>query len=262
MKRWLLLYGLLLLGGCGYNEFDPMEGETELLKPNITIAELRHFYETGGVTTFARDYLIGGVVTASDRSGNFYRSFILEDYTGAVEVKAGTYDLHTLFPLGRVVYIRLQGVSYGNEHGMYQLGLKGRASSGYEIDFWGHQELIDRYVVRSGMNFEFQPADIGIEQLNDEMIGRLVTLYGVTLEGGGETTWAVPAQDSWSGLPEEKEILATDMKGASVRIYTSGYADFAGETVPAGMVSLSGIVMKKGNQYRIKMRELEDVVVY
>lgn len=248
-----------LVSGCGYNDFGEPEPVEENPESNVTMAELRVLYERVGVTTFSRDYVLDGVVTASDKSGNFYRTFIVEDVTGAVEVKAGLYDLHTLYPIGRKVSVRLKGLTLGRYNGMYQVGLKGAASSGYEVDFLGHKALVDRYVVRQGMDDVFRPKIVGVEQITDELVGSVVALYGLTLEGGGEITWATPAEESYNGKPADRDVKAVDINGREIFIYTSAYADFAWEVVPAGYVSVTGIVMKNGNKYRLKIRDLRDV---
>ena len=225
-----------------------------LREPTLTIAGMQAMLN-GESVTFTEDYLIGGVVTASDGSGNFYRTFIIDDLTGAVEVMAGLYDLHTLYPIGRVVYVSLKGLTLARTgDGLYQLGFKALPSSGYAVDYMGHSALLDRYVTRAGMNYEFRYAETTIPALNDRLLGRLVSVYGLTLRNGGETTWATVD----GRYP--KDIRATDPDGNWMYIYTSGYADFAGEVVPSGTVSISGILMKNGNRYRIKMRDLRDVV--
>ena len=246
---------MFFLASC---EDDPTAPDLtpELQEPTLTIAQMQSMCD-GESFTFTVDYLIGGVVTASDESGNFYRTFIIDDLTGAVEVMAGLYDLHTLYPIGRVVYINLKGLTLArNPSGLCQLGFQAVPSSGYTVDYIGHSALLDRYVVRAGMNYGFLYADRTIPELTDDLLGRLVSIHGLTLRGGGETTWATVE----GRYP--KDIRATDPEGNWLYIYTSGYADFADETIPAGMVGISGILMKNGNRYRIKMRDLRDVVVY
>jgi hypothetical protein len=224
------------------------------MEPTLTIAGLQARH-TSGLVTLPDDGLIGGVVTASDRSGNFYRSFLIEDFTGAVEVMAGLYDLHALYPEGRVVYVSLQGLTLGVRDGVFQLGL----DDGYRAGYLSHPALLDAHLFRGGWNTEFRPAIVSVSQLTDAWIGRLVTVYGLTLNGAGTTTWATPAADSFTGYPLEKDVRATDPQGRRIDIYTSGYADFAGDTIPTGPVAVTGIVLKEEKNYRLKMRERRDV---
>jgi hypothetical protein len=250
-KQWIILL-TLPFAACGETWEEP-DLTPQLQEPTLTIAQMQSL-SIGQPITFTDDQLIGGVVTASDESGNFYRTFVVDDLTGAVEVMAGGYDLHTLYPIGRVVYIRLRGLTLARtEGGMYQLGVEALPSSGYTVDYIGHSALLDDRVDRAGMNYEFRYVEATIPELNDRLIGRLVSVHGLTLRNGGQTTWATVE----GNYP--KEIRASDREGNRLYINTSGYADFAGDTIPAGVVSLSGILMKSGNRYRIKMRDLRDV---
>ena len=253
MKQLYIITLALILTACEQTweapDLTPVAQE-----PTLTIAQMQTML-VGESVTFTDDYLIGGGVTASDASGNFYRTFVVDDLTGAVEVMAGGYDLHTLYPIGRVVYIRLKGLTLAQrDGGLYQLGYQAVPSSGYIVDYIGHAALMDRHVDRAGMNYAFLYAESTIPQLNDRMLGRLVTVYGLTLRNGGLTTWATVE----GNYP--KDIRATDPEGNWLYINTSGYADFAADTIPAGMVNISGILMKNGNRYRIKTRDLRDVV--
>jgi hypothetical protein len=254
MKQLYILLLATTFAACG-DTWDAPDLSPLAQSPTLTIAQMQAMLD-GETVTFTGDHLLGGVVTASDASGNFYRTLVVDDLTGAVEVMAGGYDLHTLYPIGRVVYIRLRGLTLARrEGGMYQIGYKAVPSSGYTVDYIGHTALLERHIDRAGMNYQFLYAECAVPQLNDHLLGRLVTVYGLTLRGGGETTWA----DAEGGYP--KDIRATDPAGNWLYINTSAYADFAADTIPTGPVNISGILLKNesGTRYRIKMRDLRDV---
>ena len=254
------LFCVLLLAGCGYDAFDASDSVLpNLPEANVRIAGLREFYRDGGATTFTRDYVIAGLVTASDESGNFYRSFFVEDETGGIEIKAGLYDLHTLFPIGRRVAVRLKGMTLGRDNGVYQLGSKGLPSSGYETDFLGHRALLDRYVVRGSLADAPAPSTGTIRGMREEFVGSLIRIRDLCFVKGGRETWAVAAKDSWNGKPSSKDVWAKDEAGDSISVYTSGYADFAPDTVPVGKVDVTGILLKNGKNYRLKLRIPNDV---
>ncbi len=255
MKRLLTATLLLLLcTGCGEHDFEAPADLPVSMAPTLTIAQLQARHRSG-LLALTEDEVIGGVVTASDGSGNFYRSFIVEDATGALEVMAGLYDLHALYPEGRVVYVSLKGLTLGVSDGVYQLGL----DEGYRAGYLNHPALLDRHIFRGGWNTDFRPAIVSIPQLTDNWTGRLVTIYGLTLNGAGTATWATPEGDSFTGYPLEKDVRATDPQGNRVYIYTSGYADFAGEAIPPGPLAITGIVLKEDKNFRLKMREQRDV---
>lgn len=254
MKR--IVIALLLLVACGEKPFEAPAGEQPLPEPTLTIAELHALY-ADGLTALTADACIGGTVTASDGSGNFHRSFIVEDATGAVEILAGLYDLTALYPEGRRVSVRLQGLTLAvGDEGTYQLGFDG----GYRAGYIDHPYLLDRHVARGGIDSAPRPAVLAIDELTEAAVGRLVTLRGLTLTGGGTATWATTAAESFTGYPLEKSVRATDLRGGRIYILTSGYADFAGETIPGGPVNITGILLRVEDRFTLKLRDLRDVV--
>ncbi|HAD56168.1 MAG TPA: hypothetical protein DCG00_01680 [Alistipes sp.] len=75
-------------------------------------------------------------------------------------------------------------------------------------------------------------------------------------------TWADTGAES--GMPATGTVWFRDAAGDSVAVVTSGYASFAGDTVPAGRVTLTGILMygKFGGTrevFALKLRDGNDV---
>jgi len=246
---------LLLLAGCGEKPFEaPDEPSTALPKPTMTLAALHALY-ADGPTALAEGCVVG-TVTASDGSGNFHRSFIVEDATGAVEILAGLYDLAALYPEGRQVSVALEGLTLDRgEEGIYQLGLDG----GYRANWLGHPYLLDRHVARGPREGTPRPQVLTIDGLTAAHAGRLVTVRGLTLAGGGTASWATAAAESYTGYPLEKNVRATDLRGRRIYIRTSGYADFAGQTIPAGPVDVTGILLRVEDNFYLKLRKASDV---
>ena len=261
MKKTPLIACLVLLLAACETTPSPPDLTPELLEPTLTIREMQTMGDSTNALTFNEEHLIGGVVTASDASGNFYRSFVIEDFTGAVEVMAGSYDLHTLYPVGRVVYVRLKGLTLGlNSLGIWQLGYPG-TSARYAVGYiGGPSKLADRHVARAGMNDEFGPAERTLSELTDNLIGRLVTVRNLTLSGlnlNSEATWATP------GGGGDTDVPAVDAAGRKVFIRTSDYADFAGDLVPTTNTNanITGILMKEKKEYLLKIRDSKDIFI-
>ena len=94
-----------------------------------------------------------------------------------------------------------------------------------------------------------------------------------------DTSWSEPVNlgapvntDGWEAQPAvsadgtpRSALLKFRCGADSVYVYTSGYASFAGERVPHGPVSVTGILLpgKVGGRrvYELKMRDLNDVQV-
>lgn len=253
-----LLLLAVLCGGCGYNDFGDLKTpEYEVVAPNATIGFIASQYR-GEPQNIDDDIIIAGNVTANDRGNNFYRTFMIQDGTGAVEVRAGMFDLHNIFPLGRRVAIKARGLVLDNYNGVPQLarksvdGLPGYISNRYYPGsyFWPQDGYGD-----------VAPTMIGLAELTDGMCGMLVRIDGLTFMPGEQEgqyiTWAEAGKTSYR--------MFRDSEGAEITVTTSGFADFADRPVPRASVSFTGILMKGNTNsargvWMIKLRNGEDVL--
>src|SRR5690349_9147375 len=77
---------------CVKTEFDepPTGGDGKDIPTNTTIADLKTRHEVnGGYDLITEDLVIGGVVTIDDRTGNYYKTIVIQDSTGGIELKFG-----------------------------------------------------------------------------------------------------------------------------------------------------------------------------
>lgn len=247
---------------CDYDRFNaPNQKPNSVPVTTMDIAALRTFYQDDPVWVVGqRSVVVSGYVTTSDQAGNFYRSFFIEDETGAVEIRAGLYDLYATYRLGQQVTVVADSLTLGMTNGVLQLGL---GSAAYETDYMNHRVVVDKHLFRGERFEEVIPRPVKAGQLNEEWLGTLVRFDGVHLDGGVDTTWALPASLSASGVPQSAYLKFRDEKSDSIYVVTSGYASFAGKTVPTEAVSVTGILMQgKVNGklvYQLKMRDLNDV---
>ncbi len=236
--------------GCYDSRFDapaagsPCEAVTE------TIATLRERY-AGSAFTVTSPVVVAGTVTSSDREGNFYRSFCIEEKGAALEIMAGIDQLHNDFPEGCRVVLRLEGLTVGESRGVLQVGRAPQAESGYEVDYLGSRAALDRHVSRCGEALEpIVPERLSIGELTPGRAGTLVRIDRVryTPEDLSAVTWA--------GYKR-----FTDEEGNEIHTYVRTYADFADEEVPVGWVSLAGILQYDDSgegRFLIKLRDEND----
>lgn len=101
---------------CVKTDFDqpPVGGDGMDIPTNATIADIKALHETsGGYDRINDDLVIGGVVVMDDRSGNYYKTLVIQDSTGGIEVKFSNGYLYNRYPVGRKIYIRLPGTRIG-----------------------------------------------------------------------------------------------------------------------------------------------------
>lgn len=264
MRKIVLILCALVATSCGYDRFGELS-ETDFVGtealPNADLALLyEHYY--GEPVEIVEGIVFDGYVTSSDRSGNFFRSFVIEDVTAAVEIRAGFYDIYNTYQLGRRVVLRAKGLAVGKYNGIIQIGACINKYSAYRVEEFGSRVVLDTYLERDVRFAEENPAVREIGVLDENDCGRLVQIGRLLADAPAEATWA---------QPEGEDVVATtgtaifrNCDGKELLVVTSGYADFAGEKLPADSVTLTGILMygKFGalnNKFALKLRSLEDV---
>ncbi len=263
--------------GCGYDDFDDWKlPEAPAAAPSIAIGDLREIY-TGHTVQITENMIIGGYVSANDKSENLYQSFILEDGTGAVEVFAGLFDTHHFAPRDRYINIFLNGCYLGSRDGVLQLGLQPTAGLGTSAlpSSFGHRAILAEHMRITGLRQPVEPARVAIASLSEDMCGRLVTIAGVRFvepEHGleeelipvyGEYSWASPSKENGFRDMVGYRIFR-DAAGDEIAVFTSNYANFAWDNIPVMPVALTGILSYgKTNtgrtMYLLRLRELDDV---
>ena len=194
MKRIyiIILAAAVLFAGC--EEFQPVfTGEYDKPAPAkvwtdadfgiITpIATIKALYKDGPVDVVG-NYVIKGQVVTSDKEGNVYKSFYIQDDTAGIEIKIGKNALYNEYKIGQWVYVDCTDLTVGAYEGMVQLGYKDPTGE-YETAYLEHSFLIDNHVFKGEMASEeeiIKPRLIDASSLyNEEYFGTLVTIKNLS----------------------------------------------------------------------------------
>ena len=242
-----LLCALLCLVSVGCKHFDEPAWEESLPEAaNIAIADL-HEMISGRTVVVEQNIVIGGYVTSSDAASNFHRTLTIEDSTGGAEIMVGLYDIHNIYPKDYYLTINLNGCAVGEHYGVMQVGLPTAEYSYYPTDYFSSRSIADKHIKRYDKRRTISPLPLSINELKPSHCGRLVNIANLTAEDEGV----------WSGY-----TIFTDKSGRKIAIYTSEYADYAQNPLPAGRVAVTGVLQYDkvdGEEcFIIKMRDEED----
>jgi hypothetical protein len=243
---------------CVKQEFDepPLGGDPVVLTPNTTIAELKALHITdGGYDKITEDLTIGGVVIMDDRSGNYYKTLVIQDETGGIEVKFNDGFLFNQFPVGRTIYIHCQDLILTDYNNLIQL-TGSLVSSGGQLDDVGLTESQVRAKVEKGAISTTPPAPkvVTLSQISSQDVSTLIRLEDVQfIKADTGMTYADPVTNF--NLNRTLE----DCNGLELIVRTSGYADFAGELTPGGKGTITGVLSVYGNTLQMYIRDLNDV---
>jgi hypothetical protein len=201
----------------------------------LTVAELRALF-TGTAKRFQGDSSVYAVVTADEESGNLYKNVYVQDHTGAIVMRlvnsGGLYQ-------GDSIRIYLPGTILSNYQGLLQLD---------SVD-------VDNNVVKQAVGVLKQPELVTIAQITPAMQGRLVRLEGVEFA----------VSEACNGLTYANAITQqtvnrtlTDCTG-NVLVRNSGYANFAGQTLPSGNGSIVAVVGQFNTDMQLFIRRINEV---
>lgn len=188
--------------GC-YNDFDtpgPAKVWTDAdfdSSEIISIRELKDIFEakypgTNGIgqsMTITDDLVIRGKVISSDQAGNVYKSMYLYDADGeaAIEVKV-TSGYYITYAPGRLVYVRLQGLTLGNYRTMLSIGVES-TSAEYANGNIEDRNMLDEHL-KLGELVGLTKADTLVvtpatySSLTDASLGRLMRFEGMESKFG------------------------------------------------------------------------------
>lgn len=190
------------------------------------------------------DQYVEGYVISSDRAGNFFEEFIIqnakENPTAGIRIAIDVNPLFTSYEFGRKVYIKLAGLSVGIANGVPTLGVLDGRRIGQIPSFSQHE-----FVIRSPEVATITPLEIGFEDFSNELLNMCIKMNDVQFNkdvvlDNLPFTFAAEPGDQYDG----ERILESCALGYSAILSTSTFADFKGLLLPTTQGSVEGILTK------------------
>lgn len=262
MNRLLYLFYAafaLTTVSCVDLKFDepPAGGEPVQITPNATIQDLKGYYVPGQFVIIPDSLIVRAVVVADDRSGNFYKTLVVQDETAGIELKVNSIALFNQFPIGREIYIRCKDLVISDFSGLIQLGGGTYLDNNGNTRLGGIEEtLIGRFLVAGRSNQAPAPLERTIQSLGLSDLSRLVRLDEVQFaEASANQLYADPVTQFSVNRTLE------DCQKRTIILRSSGYADFAGVRTPSGKGSVTAVVGVFGGSLQLFIRDTADVAL-
>jgi len=229
-------------------KFDQPRFGSETPLKNTTIEQLKLIYDGSPLYKIPYDLVIEGVVTANDESGNLYKQLFVEDETGAIEIKVDVTGLYTDFPVGTKIRVSCKDLYMGTYGGVIQLGSDYNGAIGRlpASEFYGKV-----FTISTGNPVSV--TDVNIAQLNDGLIGKVITLSDVQFADYEMGKTYAESSATTNRILEE---VAT---GKTIIVRTSNYANFAGIVLPGGRGKITAVLTKYYNDYQLAIRKVGEV---
>jgi hypothetical protein len=255
---YLFLIALFFIVGsinCERHFDEPPEYSGPRVKANISITEIKRLHIPNNFEKINEDLIIEGIVTANDRTDNFYKSIVIQDSTAGITVRLDGFSLFNIYPIGRKIFIRLKGLWLGDYGGMIQLGAGvNRSNPQFPELIPIPQPLFDRVIVKGDLNQNVLPIKLKIQDLNDSLQSMLVTLTQVEFD---HSDTAKPYADAVN-----RQTIAHTLRTCgigSVYVRTSGFAKFATALTTRGHGDITGIYSVFRTQKQLLLRDTSDV---
>jgi Family of unknown function (DUF5689) len=226
---------------------------------NITVAEVKALHPVLGPGIFdpiTEDKILKATVISDDRSGNFYKSVIVQDATGGIEILCNRSGLFIDYPAGREVYIKLKGLVLGDYNGLIQLG-------GYTFATNNSPSLegilsgnIGSHILKGELNKPITPKETTIAALTKNDWQTLVILKDVQFSKADTGKFYA----DYIGKQSATSIIES-CDGKTIDCRTSGYATFAANKKPAGKGTAICVVGAYNNKPQVTIREVSEVVM-
>ncbi|SDE22468.1 DUF5689 domain-containing protein [Niabella drilacis] len=258
--RIILVRAAVLIISCNKTFDTPLVNMDPEVPVNMTIAALKERYQGYGIfQKIYDDITIAGVVTANDRSGNFYKQIVIQDATAAIPVLLDGNSVYTLYPVGRRVFVRLKGMMLGDYGGTIQLGLDSVRDGEY-LNL-GRIPVVqfDQFIVKGSFGNTVVPRLITPADLSTNIKDPLQSML-VQLE---DFQFAV-RDTSQTYADPGKEVSAVnftlrDCGQQSLVLRNSSYASFAALKIPGGNGTITGIYSIFNKTQQLFIRDTGDV---
>ena len=235
----IIAFALFTLASCT-KEFDDPTVKTIPVGNVMTIAEVRDLYVPGEEVKITQDISVYGVVTADETTGNLYKEAYMQDETGALYMRfTSTSGLY----IGDSIRVNLNGAKIYKYNQMLQVDSLHADNSILKIK-------TQQYRTPQLVTITDLMADI------EGFQGKLIQLDNVRFV---ERNLGLTFADGT--LKEDSSRFLEDLSANQIEVRTSGYANFANDTLPAGNGSFIGISAQYNSGIQLLIRNPNELTL-
>jgi hypothetical protein len=245
MRNNLYIAGLMLLVTTLFTscekEFDAPPTKTVAIGSVITIAQARALYVPGVTTRITEDLSVYGVVTADETTGNLYKESYIQDETGALYLR---FNSSSGLYIGDSIRVNLKDAIVLKYNQMLQFD---------SLDADNSIMKIATQQFRTPELVSFADLFNNIEGYQ----GKLIQLDDVRfVERGLGLSYA-----DGDNQVDESRFLEDDVSTIPLEVRTSGYSNFANDTLPSGSGSFIGICGQYNSDIQLLMRNPQELTM-
>lgn len=244
LRLLVILSSLLSLLHCT-NNHDGYRYVDSLPKV-ISIAHLKSLC-MGEHYRITNDYIVRGVVVASDWLGELNRSVIIVDESGGLEIAIDIHNIGKHLPIYSEVEVFCNGMMLARVGGKIELGAA--PTGDFPIDNID-EILLNRYIRVVGVYEDFAPSTKTFAEISVSDISNIVRFDNISIceEERGL---------SWCDFENDEAVTTyrtfVDKRGKTFAIRTLATCAYAGEEIPTEEISVIGAIDYSDNRYFLRI---------
>ena len=243
----------IAISGCVKDDFDkPPFNIPEFTLPAdaqlITIADLKTRHTAmGQLDSIIDNVYISGIIIGNDESGNIYKSLMIQDATGGIELKLNKTSLFNEYKVGQRLYVKLKDLVLGDYNQLIQLGgvYNGGVGQLSEAVFVNHLFKDSLPGIPPTPRKIFSYTD-----LVPDFVSTLVRFDSVEF---------VEAGQPYVAQGEDNTNRTLKISGGTLTVRNSKYSNFATQLMPSGKGTVIGILSIYNGSYQLTLRQVTDI---
>ena len=221
----------------------------------ISIKALRKLHAMGNFEPITKSMALEATIVANDEHDNLYKSISIQDSSGGILLNLDGSSLYQTYPVGTTVRVRLQNLFLTDYRRMLQLVASVDTSSGQLLTTGIPAPLFSKYIKVVKENTSIIPMIVSFKNLADSLQGRLIKISNVEFS----------AADTNSTFADKKNKIGASRSlkfctGGTIYLRTSGYADFAGISLPKNNGDIVGIYSVYNYEKQLLLRDTSDIL--
>ena len=221
----------------------------------ISIKALRKLHAMGNFEPITKSMALEATIVANDEHDNLYKSISIQDSSGGILLNLDGSSLYQTYPVGTTIRVRLQNLFLTDYRRMLQIVASIDTSSGQLLTTGIPVPLFSKFIKVVKENTNIVPMIVSFKNLADSLQGRLIKISNVEFS----------AADTNSTFADKKNKIGASRSlkfcsGGTIYLRTSGYADFAGISLPKNNGDIVGIYSVYNYEKQLLLRDTSDIL--
>ena len=221
----------------------------------ISIRVFRKLHTMGNIESITKSMALEATIVANDEHDNLYKSISIQDTSGGIIISLDGSSLYQTYPVGTTIRIHLQNLFLTDYRRMLQVVASVDTSSGQLVTSGIPVSLFSKYIKVVKENTNVIPMIVSYKNLGDSLQGRLIKISNVEFSAA-DTSLTFADKKNKIGASRSLKFCS----GGTIYLRTSGYADFAGISIPKNNGDIVGVYSVYNYEKQILLRDTSDIL--